>query len=94
MSNYEEMFCQLNPVIESQACYVVASCQRLYQSDRDWQGLAQGTAISLWRYWNRRGGNGSIRLLALIDLHNARPATLGELKLVSSLKITSRKERH
>jgi hypothetical protein len=62
---YEEVLSRLNPVIESQARYVAAVCQRLYQSDLDWQDLAQGARIYLWGYLERRGNPGIPLLLIL-----------------------------
>jgi len=61
----EEILRRLNPVIESQARYVAAACQRLYQSDLDWQDLAQGARIYLWSYLERQGNPGTPLLLIL-----------------------------
>jgi hypothetical protein len=65
MSSHEEVLYLLNPVIESQARYVAAACQRLYQSDLDWQDLAQGARIYLWQYLDRRGNPGMPLLILL-----------------------------
>lgn len=65
MSSHEEVLRQLNPVIESQARYVAAACQRLYPSDLDWQDLAQGARIYLWQYLDRRGNPGMPLLILL-----------------------------
>jgi hypothetical protein len=62
---YEAILRQLNPIIEAQARYVAAVCQRLYQSDLDWQDLAQGARIYLWSYLERRGNPGIPLLLIL-----------------------------
>lgn len=65
MSSHEEVLHLLNPIIESQARYVAAACQRLYQSDLDWQDLAQGARIYLWQYLDRRGNPGMSLLILL-----------------------------
>ena len=62
----EDLLQHINPVIESQACWIAWSCQHFSSGEIDWQDLIQAADVLIEHYVVREVGALSYECLSMI----------------------------